>query len=1668
MLHVDAELDEADTSDGRDGSTEILYRTRRTLISRVRLPGSTESIICKKPLGSDAGVRLRHETRILERLSGIQGVPALASSAVAGSLAMLDVRGTALATIEERQRLDMSEVLDLAIELAQVVSGMHGRGVLHKDINPQNMLLAGAERRLVLIDFGLATTYAQQRPTFTHHRQIAGTLAYLAPEQSGRSGRLVDQRSDLYAVGVTLYELATGRLPFEQQDTLQLIHDHLVRTPRTPASIDASVPPTLSAIIMRLLEKEPDRRYQGADGLAYDLIRLKEAIASGSLQMFPLAERDFPSILLAPSRLIGREAERAILRDAFTNALDSPEHGIFVSGSAGVGKTMLVDTLRTIASEHRGWFVKGKFDQFQQGAAGFKQALSALGRLLLAESDEELAAHRVRIADALGTRAGRLTELIPEFAIILGSSGARSPDEQLEADVQIRQSMLDLFRAVATPARPLVVSFEDIQWAGDHALALIEAAIADASVRGLLIVGSYCDAEGDAESPLARTFARLASRGVSPRKLHLRNLEPAQQGALVAEILRLPTAASAQLSQAIGARTGGNPFDTVEFLNALRGDGILVSGPNGWTWDDAQIGRYVGGNDVVDFVALRIARLGHEQRDLLTVIACLGGDVDTDLLETALAANRSAVVDRLEAPLEAGLLLMERDGQIRFSHDRVQQVAYESIDGIQRGTLQLALARRLATVERYAFAAAEQYVLRASDISDPVEARSAIDLLTKAAAVARLSSSYAEVERFVAAAIALLEKVASASDRALLADLQSQRHAALYSLARYDEADVVYRWIEEHGPTLHAIAATACVQVSSLANRGLQRRAITVGMETLARLGFASPGADIRSEIARGLDELETWIDAGMPTAATAPLLTDQTLLLVARLTARVMPSAFFCEPLLSFWLGLQRQRLWREYGCPPALASGLVGNAIALIAMREDYSRAYRLARFARDAVGDTSEGDAFRTRHVFALVASHWREALDNTVGYAQSARDGLIAAGDLQFVGYTYFASLPARLDCGTTLDSLEEEAESAIAFAFRSSRDDRSDAYRSYRTLVRTLTGIGVSAGDESTAPGDASELPERQTSSPITATVVHVNSALLAIFFDEDEALAEHTAAAMPILPAGFYITSLAHVLRAYSLAMQVRSRAAARTSFARELRELDERLAWIVRRAADAPQNFLHLARFIEAERAWAIGDLTAACGAFELALAEEHVRDRPWHRALIAERAGRFFIERGLERIAGRALMEEARNRYVDWGAATKVKQLEARFPFLCDSAYETSLPIGDTTVASSDRIDLLAILRVSQALSSETSLGKLRARIVESLGAMSGASTVRVALFDDRQQRWFVSVANDDAPSLRVEDAAERALFPSSAFRYVERTSQPLLVEDATKDDRFATDPYLARLERCSLLVVPISSQGVLRAVLMLENELSTGTFTTDRLDAVKLVAGQLAVSIENASLYASLEETVAERTQALEAANRKLETLSITDALTGLANRRRFIDFFDSEWKRAQRTGDSLGLAIVDVDHFKSYNDRYGHLAGDACLQLVANEMNRHIREGIDLVARYGGEEFAIVLPGAGLRETRNVIERVRAGINMLTEPHASGERSFVTVSIGATAVVPQAHGEAQQLIAAADALLYRAKKSGRNRAFAEGDAPSIEFAKPAHPRGNVFDGANGEPL
>ncbi|HSV45086.1 MAG TPA: AAA family ATPase, partial [Ramlibacter sp.] len=430
------------TQPGSEAARELLYASDTARIFRVPGPAGASGVICKEPLGPKAQERLRHEHQIIARLAEVEGVPRLACEPhPAAVLALEDCGGISLAQVLRTERLEFAALLALALQLAKIVAGVHRAGVIHQDINPANILLAGAQRQPVLIDFDLATLFAEQQPGFTHHVEIAGTLAYLAPEQTGRTSRTVDQRADLYALGATFYELATGRPPFDATDPLQLIHDHLVREPVPPVWLDARVPQGLSAIILRLLAKEPDARYQSAHGLVHDLSLLGAALQRGDNTVVALGERDFAERLTPPSRLVGRHNEIARLQGAFESALQGGPRGVLVSGAPGVGKTTLVNELRTIVAARRGWFLSGKFDSQRQDVAsdGVYQTIRALGRMLLAEPEAQLQAMRERIALALGAGGCRLLGKVPEIALLLGQKPAMAEVDLLTVKEQLVQ-----------------------------------------------------------------------------------------------------------------------------------------------------------------------------------------------------------------------------------------------------------------------------------------------------------------------------------------------------------------------------------------------------------------------------------------------------------------------------------------------------------------------------------------------------------------------------------------------------------------------------------------------------------------------------------------------------------------------------------------------------------------------------------------------------------------------------------------------------------------------------------------------------------------------------------------------------------------------------------------------------------------------------------------------------------------------------------------------------------------------------------------------------------------------------------------------------------------------------------------------------------------------------
>src|ERR1700676_3287229 len=1045
---------------------EIVHVSDRTRVARLWF--GNRAVVSKEPQGPDAQQRLRHEETILGRLRGVDGVAQLVDAPRDASSIMLeDAGGSSLA--ESAKPLSSDELTELAVRLARAVSGMHRSGVMHRDITPANIVLSrnGAP---CLVDFALATSLAEIRSEFTHHTEIVGTLAYLAPEQTGRTGRVVDQRADLYALGATLFELATGEPPFGSEDPLRLTHDHLARVPAAPHELNPAVSAPLSAIILHLLEKEPDNRYQSADGLIYDLQRLQDAPPGPGAAPPPVGGHDLPARLLPPSRLVARDSEVVSLRAAFDGALTGECRAVLISGGPGVGKTALVDELRAVVTGCDGWFVAGKSDMYRRDLEfdAINQALRALGRLLLAEPEDQLAQFRQRILVAVGANAGLLTAILPEFAALLAVSP--HPGNPLTAQTRAQRAEMEVLRAVASRTRPLVVFLDDLQWTGRTPLGFVDLVLSEEPLEGLLLVGAYRDDDGDGSHLLAPMVARWQQH---PRihSMWLDNLPESGSVSMVAEMLHIDRLAAASPGELVEPFTRGNPYEIGELLDALRRDGVLTATADGWRWDAAAVRAHLGHSELVGLLAARVAAMPASSQAIVEAMACLGGRAEVGLLQTATAEPLTVVEQVLAPALEDGLLVMEsgRREAVQFRHDRTREVVLGGLAPRRRSSLQLAMAPRLAEVPQLFAVAAEQYLPVIEAVDDPAERPGVVALLRRAADQAALTGDYSRLDSLLAAALRLIDP----GETATLVEVHTGRHAALYSLGRFDEADQEYRVIEELCTTATQRADATVVQLLSLTQRGRLMDAVGFGLESLGELGITVPGADrLATELDNQFDHLYRWLDHtdGQDDLARPPI-TDPTLIAATRLMNAILPCLYFVgDHASNAWLSLEALRIWLEHGPGPTLVGPASTAAFATVTQRGDYAAAYRaVPRILTFGEARGYEPDTSHARFLFSVLCS-WFEPVEHCVQAGQMARDGLIADGDLANAGYAWQSIVGGLFDCAPSLDTFVAEVDAGLAFARRIGAELTIECFERYRWLTGVLSGQNPAEAGATAAAG----------------------------------------------------------------------------------------------------------------------------------------------------------------------------------------------------------------------------------------------------------------------------------------------------------------------------------------------------------------------------------------------------------------------------------------------------------------------------------------------------------------------------------------------------------------------------------------------------------------------
>ncbi|MHC4955868.1 MAG: AAA family ATPase, partial [Planctomycetota bacterium] len=1508
--------------------------------------------------------RLRGEFEVLRRIDHPGVVHALALEPDGRGLALVleHAPGETLDELLGGEAMPAEEFLPVAIAITDAVAAVHAAEVIHKDLNPANILMRRGTGAVKIVDFGLSSVLPREAQAAVNPEALEGTLAYVSPEQTGRMNRSVDSRSDLYSLGVVFYRMLTGRLPFESDDPMELVHHHIARTPREPAAVDPSVPAILSRITMRLLEKTAEDRYQSAVGLRADLERCRDGLAeTGAYPEFPLGERDVSGQFQISEKLYGRDAEIDAMLSAFETVGPKGSALMLVSGYSGVGKSRLVNELQKPIVERRGAFVSGKFDQFKKNVpfASLNEAFRELVRQILTQSDEAIAEWRHRLVDALGPNGRLIVDVVPEVGLIVGDQPAvpdLPPRETRNRFLRVLRAFVMVF---CRAEHPLCLFLDDLQWVDAATLGWLEDTLTDQAIGSLFVIGAYRDNEVSPSHPLMVTLDSLSERGATIRRIDLQPLDPATLDHFVADTLRRDVPEARELARLVHERTSGNPFFVNQLLVSLHENGALQFDSEKLYWvPDLERVRAAGISDnVVDLMVGRIRRLSEEAQEVLTLAACVGAVFEVDQLVQVAGGEGAAVAERLSAALRLGLLEHSgRPGEQRFVHDRVQQAAYSLLSEDRAREVRLRIGRLL--IERSddpeqddaLFDALQHFDFARELIVSDAERQRLAELNFAAAVRARNSTAYPQALMHVRTAIELLPGGLDDAGSRLPFELTLERAECEHLAGNDETADRLFEDAQRRAADDRERARAYEQEIHFLTNTAQFDRAYATGREGAALFGIDVPKKFVPPRFLLDFARVKLMTRGRSPVSlAELPEMSDEKAVIGARLVAAALKAAYQIRPELCVATSTALVKRCLKEGnfddspvmylpVGPIFQGGILGNPKA----------GYEWGQLCL-ALLDRWENlkQKSEVNFVYAYFAHSWVEPHRATEEYYRTAYQAGVETGDFFHASCAASAIVQSMFMRGAPLDSVMAESDRYMDFLEHIESRENIGTLQGVGQTIRNLRGETRSRTSYETDDFDETEYVASLAGygSPHFAHYYFVNKLQAMILwreFDEADRLATASAGYLKASP-GMQHSAEHHFL--VGLLAAARGRRGTVKASAKRFRR------W----ARSCPENFSHREKLLAAELARIRGQDRRAASLYDEAIEAAAAHGFLHHEALACELAGRFHADRGRARNA-RYYLRDAGYGYWRWGATALADALAER--------HKDLLPDGLGIAAVSDRqtttgkagadLDINTILKSAQAISGEVQLPELLGKLIEIVIENAGADRGLLLLPSGKE---LVVQAEGTVGSTEPEvmQGAPLGTFeaaPRSIVSYVVRSKETVVIEDAANPGRFAGDPYLEHADVRSILCAPLVQRGKLNGILYLENSLTANAFTEERTRVLQLLSGQFAISIQNAMVYGQLEEKVRERTAQLETRNRFIRQTfgrylsediveRLLEAPAGL-----------------KMGGESREVTIMVAD-LRGFSTLAGRLAPEQVVRLI----NNYLGVMTEVIIEYGGtiDEF-----------------------------------------------------------------------------------------------------------
>lgn len=1437
-------------------------------------------------------------------------------------LVLEDFGGNSLEQLLQSQgSLSLREFLEIASKIAQILGEVHRQNIIHRDLNPANIIYNPNTKEVKLADFGIATVLSRENPTLKNPDIIEGTLAYISPERTGRMNRFVDYRSDFYSLGITFYQLLSGDLPFTSNDSLELVHAHIAKIPQSlTEKSEGEIPQIVSGIVQKLMAKIPEERYQSAWGLEKDLEKcLQQLLSQGRIAPFSLAAQDIADRFQIPQKLYGREKEIASLLAAFDRISQVGESGsklelFLVTGYSGVGKSALVAEVYKPITKARGYFISGKFEQFQCNIPylAIVQALTKLVRQILTESESQLQQWRKKLLQNLDNNAQLIIDVIPELELIIGSQPPVSELGLQMAQNRFKRLFQNFIRVFCDRQHPLVIFLDDLQWADSASLKLLELILEDTDTRNLLVIGTYRDNEVTASHPLILTLEELKTAGVTIEKVSLQPLNQEHISDLLADTLNCERTRVTELADLAIKKTRGNPFFTNELLKILYEENFLQFDQiqHRWQWQLAKLEKITIADNVVDLMVARLQKLPATTQTSLKLAACIGTEFALDSLAVIAEESPVQVCAHLKEAINSELILSlsELDEQLlvqdyKFGHDRIQQAAYNLIEPSEKQILHLRIARllwqetpteklseKVFTIVDHFNLSLNQYGLSPLTL-EPEEKQHICQLNLQAGRKAIAATAYEAAIRYLRTGIELLSDNCWESDYQITLELYSLATEAAYLAGNFEQnrqfAEVV---IAQAKTSLDRVKIYE-IRILALNARNQLLEAVQTALSVLEQFGISFPAEPGNEDIQEAFQT--TFINLGDRNIAKLVQLTpmeEPEKLAIMKIITSVQGSTYIAAPTLLPLLILTQINLSLDYGNTGSSAIAYSYFGLLLCGIVGDIEKGYQFGNLALEIINRFQvKNHEAEVLAVYNATISIWVNSISQTIKPIQTGFQVGLETGNFSYAGICANLVALHSLYSGKNLTRLEPKIAAYEEAVAKIKRPTYLRYCQINHQTILNLLGKTPAQTEISNEIYGEKELLAIQIESNDRYGVLSLSLDkvyLLYLFGDYQLAL-EHLARAEAYLDGGpatlllqlfYFYDSLAR------LAVYSQSKPQEQANI---LARVNSNQTKIQTWAEFAPHNHLHKYHLVEAEKHRVTESKYQAMEhydtAIELAQANKFLNDE----ALANELAAKFYLQQEKPKFA-RVHFQEAHYCYSRWGAKAKIADLETKYPHFFNQSstsqlvsnqfVSTPLKTAATITSPGIALDLATVIKASQAISGEIVLEKLLTSLMQILLQNAGAEKGYLIL--NRRGEFLIEAeGKSDSAQTQVLQSLplNDSLLPLSLIQYVIRTRENVVLSNAAIEEKFARDNYIRTEQPKSVLCFPLLTQGKITSIVYLENNIVTGTFTTERLSILKVLSAQAAISIDNALLYQNLEARVAERTTQLSQANQKISKLN-----------------------------------------------------------------------------------------------------------------------------------------------------------------------------------------------